>query len=105
MRCNGDPARNSHNNLKMAAFICKSDITKPISDYGKMLKYWENDISVNLIMSDVNEFCACGSVHVNWGRESREPRTLSGPVYTWSHHAFALVRQLSDREKTSPPNS
>ncbi len=30
------------------AFIGESDITKPISDYGKMLKYRENDISVDL---------------------------------------------------------
>ncbi len=37
--------------------------------------------------------------------ESTSPRTLSGPVYTWSLHAFSLVGQLSDREKTSPPNS
>ncbi len=36
----------------MEAFIGESDITKPISDYGKMLKYLEkyleNDISVDL---------------------------------------------------------
>ncbi len=38
-RCNYDPARNSQNNHKMVAFIGESDITKPISDYGKMLKY------------------------------------------------------------------
>ncbi|ROI82002.1 hypothetical protein DPX16_22237 [Anabarilius grahami] len=37
MRCNGDPARNSQNTHKMVAFIGKSDITKPISDYGKMV--------------------------------------------------------------------
>ncbi len=46
----------------MAAFIGEFDITKPISDYGKMLKYqekfWENDISVDLnciqISTDLN---------------------------------------------------
>jgi len=38
MRCNADPARNSQNTHKTAQFIGKSDITKPISDYGKMLK-------------------------------------------------------------------
>ncbi len=32
-------------------------------------------------------------------------RTLSGLVNTCSLHAFSLVGQLSDREKTSPPNS
>ncbi len=37
--------------------------------------------------------------------ESPSPCTLSGPVYTWSLHAFSLVGQLSDREKSSPPNS
>ncbi len=36
--CGGD----SQNNHKMAAFIGESDTTKPISDYGKMLKYREN---------------------------------------------------------------
>jgi hypothetical protein len=41
MHCNCDPARNSQNVHKMAAFIGESDITKPISDYGKMLKYRE----------------------------------------------------------------
>ncbi len=41
-------AINSQNNHKMAAFISESDITKPISDYEKMLKYWENYFSVDL---------------------------------------------------------
>ncbi len=41
-RRNSDPARNSQNNHKMAAFIGESDITKPIYDNGKMLKYREN---------------------------------------------------------------
>ncbi len=31
--------------------------------------------------------------------ESPSPRTLSGPVYTCSLHAFSLVGQLSDRER------
>ncbi len=53
-------------------------------------------------MSDVNYCCACDSTHVNWGRECREP--FSGPVYTWSLHAFFLIGQLSAREKTSPLN-
>ncbi len=48
----GSPARDSQNTQKMALFIGESDITKPISDYGKMLKYLgkyrEIDISVDL---------------------------------------------------------
>ncbi len=38
--------------------------------------------------------------------ESPSPRTLSlACLHCWSLHAFSLVGQLSDREKTSPPNS
>lgn len=37
--CNGVHARISQNTHKMAPVICISDITKPISNYGKMLKY------------------------------------------------------------------
>ncbi len=60
-------------------------------------------IRINFIL-----FIICKCELVNWGRESREPfptHTLSRPVYTCSLHAFSLVGQLSDREKTSPPNS
>ncbi len=41
MRCNGHPALNSQNNLKMAGFIGESNITKPIFDSlnSIMLKY------------------------------------------------------------------
>ncbi len=39
------------------------------------------------------------------GERAESPSPLSGPVYTWSLHAFSLIGQLSDREKTSPPNS
>ncbi len=42
----------------MAAFIGESDITKTISDYGKMLKYRENDTSVDLYKKCLNVgFC------------------------------------------------
>ncbi len=36
-------------------------------------------------MSDVNDFCACDSLHVNWGRESPSQRTLSLGPFTPSH--------------------
>ncbi len=55
-------------------------------------------------MRDVNDCCACDSTHVNWGRESREPFPAHS-LWACLHLQFSLVGQLSDREKTNPPNS
>ncbi len=56
-------------------------------------------------MSDANALLVIARMLTEDKEQRALPRALSGPIYSWSLHAFSLVGQLSDREKTSPPNS